>query len=223
LATDSPTPEQERARQIFVILRGALSLRDEDFASVLVAKETGDPFRVLVVTILSQSCTDIAAIRAYRSQLAKAKVSEIEKAVRVAGLHRQKARALKRIAQLIAKRYSGDLRPVVEGPLEEARLRLQELPKVGPKTADVLLGVWGRPTISVDTHVNRVSKRLGLAHQKAKYEEVRATLMQIYDPADYRSVPLLFMAHGRKTCGAPKPRCSSCPVEKLCPFTKKLF
>ncbi len=231
MATGGRTPEQERARQIFVILRDALSLRDEDFASVLVAKETRDSFRVLVVTILSQSCTDIAAIRAYRnldeqvgvtvSQLAKAKVSEIEKAVRVAGLHRQKARALKRIAQLIAKRYSGDLRPVLEGPLEETRLRLQELPKVGPKTADVLLGVWGRPTVSVDTHVNRVSKRLGLTPQKAKYEDVRAALMRLFREGDRRVVPLLFMAHGRRTCKARKPLCTTCLVEKLCPYPNK--
>lgn len=231
LSTKLLESERTRAQQILNILREKLSIRDEDFASLLVARESGDPFRVLVVTILSQSCTDIAAIRAYRNldqkigvavaELSRAKVREVEKAIRVAGLHRQKARALKRLAQIIAERYSGSLSDVLQDPVEKTRSMLVELPKVGPKTADVLLSVWGRPTISVDTHVNRVSKRLGLARTKAKYEEVRAALMGLFKEEDYGSVPLILMAHGRRTCKARKPLCPSCLVERLCPYPKK--
>lgn len=204
---------------------------DEDFASLVVARETSDPFRVLVVTILSQSCTDIAALRAYRTldrqvgvtpqSLSRTKTKEVANAIHVAGLHRQKSRALKKLAQITVKQHSRTLDSILHHPVDQARILLQELPNVGPKTADVLLSVWGKPTISVDTHVNRVSKRLGLAPQKAKYEEVRMALMQLYKPEDYHSIPLLFMGHGRKTCRSPRPRCSSCPVERLCPFTKK--
>jgi endonuclease-3 len=212
-------------------LRESLVIRDSDFASLSVAEESGDPFRVLVVTILSQSCTDVAALRAYYAldeqigvtvpDLSRAHIKKLERAIRVAGLYRQKAKALKGLAQVIMSRYSWDLRKALVGPVEDVRRRLQELPKVGPKTADVLLSVWNRPTISVDTHVNRVSKRLGLAPQEAKYEEVRGALMRLFREEDYPVIPLLFMAHGRQTCRARKPRCPLCPVERLCPYSKK--
>lgn len=186
---------------------------------------------VLVVTILSQNCTDVAALRAYRNldqqigvtvaALERANTRRIQGAIKVAGLHRQKARAIRRLAQMVEDEYSSNFDIALNGQLEEVRSRLQQLPKVGPKTADVLLSVFGRPTISVDTHVNRVSKRLGLAPQKAMYEQTRAALMQLFKREDYRSIPLLFMAHGRQVCKAIKPRCNSCSVERLCPYPKK--
>ncbi len=221
----------DHAQEILNILRRKLPIREEDFASSLIAKESKDPFRVLVVTILSQNCTDIASIRAYRRledqvgvtipKLSEAKARAIEKAIRVAGLHRQKARALKQIARIVTAKYSGNLALALRGPDEEVRNRLQELPKVGPKTADVLLSIWGRPTISVDTHVDRVSKRFGFASNKAKYDEVRAALMRLFKKEDYYYVPLYFMAHGRQTCKARRPICPTCPVEKLCPYPNK--
>ena len=222
-----------RAQQILEALRQRLSIRDEDFAALCIAKESYDPFRVLVVTILSQNCTDIAALRAYRTldqqvgvnafTLSRTRPREIAKAIHAAGLHKQKAKGLMRLSRILVENYSGNLNRVLNRPLNQARTLLQELPQVGPKTADVLLSVWGRPTISVDTHVNRVSKRLGLVRQKAGYEEIRATLMKLYRPENYRSVPLLFMAHGRKLCKAPKPRCFECPIEKMCPYQKKIL
>jgi endonuclease-3 len=233
LTTAIVESERTRARQILDILRDTLRIHEEDFATLTIAKESSDPFRILVVTILSQNCTDIAALRAFRRldekvritplTLSRAKTREIASAIHAAGLHKQKAKALGMLSRILMKEYSGTLQSILENPLEQSRIVLQQLPHVGPKTADVLLAVLGRPTISVDTHVNRVSKRLGLAPEKAKYEEVRAALMQLYKPADYRSVPLQFMAHGRRICKAPKPRCSSCPVEKLCTFTAKIL
>jgi endonuclease-3 len=224
---NSVESERIRAQQILEALSQHLSIRDEDFAALCVAKESFDPFRVLVVTILSQNCTDIAALRAYRTldqqvgvnalTLSRTRPREIAKAIHAAGLHKQKARGLKQLSRIIVEHYSANLDGILNHPLDQARTLLQELPQVGPKTADVLLSVWGQPTISVDTHVNRVSKRLGLVRQKARYEEVRATLMKLYGPENYRSVPLLFMAHGRKLCKAPKPRCFECPIEKMCP------
>ncbi len=223
--------ERARAREILRILRETLSIRDEDFASVVVAKESNDPFRVLVVTILSQNCTDIAAMRAYRnldslvgvtvSRLAGAHARMIQRAIKVAGLHKQKARALKDLARQVAQEYAGDLTRILHGPDEVVRTNLQVLPKVGPKTADVLLNILGRPTISVDTHVNRVSKRLGLAPPKAKYEDIRAALMRFFSPREYPIVPLLLMAHGRKTCKARKPLCPICPVRTICTYSSK--
>lgn len=229
----TPTLESEksRAQKILSTLRQSLQVRDQDFATLVVANESQDPFRVLVVTILSQSCTDVAALRAYRNldqqigvtvaDLERASARRIQGAIKVAGLHRQKARAIRRLARMVKEQYAANFDSVLDGQLEEVRSRLQQLPKVGPKTADVLLSVFGRPTISVDTHVNRVSKRLGLAPQKAKYEQVRTALMQFYTEEDYGSIPLLFMAHGRQICKAIKPHCTTCPLDKLCPYPRR--
>jgi len=223
--------DSDRPHEILRRLRETVPIRDEDFASSRVATETRDPFRVLVVTILSQNCTDIAALRAYDrldkrvgvtvAQLRKARVRTIENAISVAGLHKQKARALRRLSMIIAEEYSGSFISMLKGPFNEVRDRLQELPNVGPKTADVLLSILGRPTISVDTHVDRVSKRLGLAPKKARYEKVRSSLMEAFLGEDYRLVPMYFMAFGRKICRARHPLCPICPIKNLCPYDKK--
>jgi len=223
--------QKKRAQRILQILHSSLVIRADDFVSVLVAKESNDPFRVLIATILSQNCTDVAALQAYRAlderigvnpaNLSKAEARAIAKSIRVAGLHRQKAKALKRLGQIIHERSSRSLNAILTEPVNVSRSRLQELPKVGPKTADVLLAIWGRPTISVDTHVDRVSKRFGLAPRKAKYDEVREALMQVFEEKDYNSIPLLFIAHGRRFCKARKPLCPICPVKELCPYPQK--
>jgi endonuclease-3 len=223
--------KRDRASKILEGLRENLALRDEDFAASSVAKETGDPFRVLVVTILSQNCTDVAALRAYDrldkrvgvtvSQLRNVPVRTIENAIHVAGLHKQKARALRQIAQIVTEQYSGRFNSMLEGAFQEVRDRLQELPNVGPKTADVLLSIQGQPTISVDTHVDRVSKRLGLVPSKGRYEEVRSALMQDFLGENYRVIPMYFMAFGRQICRARYPLCPKCPVNSLCPYNRK--
>lgn len=103
-------------------------------------------------------------------------------------------------------------------PIEEARKTLMELPGVGPKTADVVLLFSGnQSTIPVDTHVNRVSKRLGLAPAGGGYEEVRLSLQSLFKPDDYLAVHLLLIAHGRTHCKAIKPHCTTCPVNIYCP------
>jgi endonuclease-3 len=223
--------DEKRAQRILKVLREKIPIHEEDFAASRVAKESDDPFRVLVVTILTQNCTDIAALRAYEnldqkvgvsvSTLGSARVPTIEKAIHVAGLHKQKAKALKQLVRVIGEKYSGNFATALNGSFEQVRESLQELPNVGPKTADVLLSICGRPTISVDTHVDRVSKRLGLAPAKARYREVRSALMQEFLEEDYRSVPLYFMSLGRKICKARCPLCPTCPINNLCPYEGK--
>lgn len=225
--------EKIRAHKILATLRENLAIRDEDFASLRVAKENPDPFRILVVTILSQNCTDVASLRAFYNldrqvgvnafNLSRAKPSRIAKAIHDAGLHKQKARALSRLSKILLNHHRGRLDDILENPLDQARSMLQELPKVGPKTADVLLSVLGEPTISVDTHVDRVSKRLGLVRPKARYDEIRTSLMALYPQKEHHAVPLLFMALGRKICKAPKPRCFECPVERMCAYPNKIL
>jgi endonuclease-3 len=150
--------------------------------------------------------------------LAKAKISEIEDCIRVAGLYQSKARAIQTASKIILERFGGNLNSILALPVEEARISLMEMPGVGPKTADVVLMFSaGKPTIPVDTHVNRVSKRLGLAPQKGEYETVRQSLQSLFQPKDYASVHLLLIALGRKTCKAHKPQCQTCTVSNVCP------
>jgi len=225
--SDSLDSELQRAEQILRILQHHLIIRDEDFAASHVAKETHDPFRILVVTILSQNCTDVAALRAFKNldqrvgatprQLAAANTRRIASAIREAGLYTQKAKSLRYIARVVVESHDGDFGKILIGNLSEVRDRLQQFPNVGPKTADVLLSILGYETVSVDTHVNRVSRRLGLAPQRGGYEKVREGLMKRFNRAKYRLIPLLFMTHGRRTCRAIKPLCSQCVLQNLCP------
>lgn len=226
-----PDSELQRAEEILGVLQRHLVIRDEDFAASHIAKETHDPFKVLVVTILSQNCTDVAALRAFKNldqhvgvtprQLAETNTRTIASAIREAGLYRQKAKSLRRIARTLVENHDGDFGKILVGRFPEMRNRLQQFPNVGPKTADVLLSILGYETVSVDTHVNRVSRRLGLAPQSGGYEKVRESLMSHFSRAEYRLIPLLLMAHGRRTCRAIKPLCSQCVVETLCPYPRK--
>jgi endonuclease-3 len=93
-----------------------------------------------------------------------------------------------------------------------------QFPGVGPKTADVVLLFCAKQnTIPVDTHVDRVSKQLGLVPSEGNYEAVRKTLQSIYDPQDYLQVHVLWILHGRKYCKARLPLCKECPINIFCP------
>lgn len=177
---------------------------------------------------MSQNTADTNTERAYQKLqerfeitpevLTKAKISDIEDCIRVAGLYQSKARAIQTASKIVLERFDGNLNTVLSLPVEEARRTLMDMPGVGPKTADVvLLFSADKPTIPVDTHVNRVSKRLGLAPARGDYEAVRISLQSHYRPQDYASVHLLLIAHGRKTCKAQKPLCHACPVSGVCP------
>ncbi len=186
------------------------------------------PFRTLIRTVLSQATADRNTKRAFRNlsakfsvtpeALAKADVEEIEEAIRVAGLYRNKSRGIKNLSRVILEQFNGSLDFIYSRPLEEARGKLMSLPGVGAKTADVvLLFCAGRPVIPIDTHVKRVSERLGLAPSKSNYEEIREALQSLYPPQDYLSVHLLLISLGRRYCKARNPLCKLCPVNTLCP------
>ena len=186
------------------------------------------PFRTLIRTVLSQATADKNTNRAFRNlserfsitpeALAKANVKEIEEAIRVAGLYRNKSRVIKNLSRVILDQFDGSLDLIYSLPLEEARSKLMNLPGVGAKTADVvLLFCAERPVIPIDTHVKRVSERLGLAPSEGNYEEIREALQSLYLPQDYLSVHLLLISLGREYCKARKPPCKPCPVNTLCP------
>ena len=211
----------ERANEILRILKNNFEAPEPwDIA--------GDPFKVLVRTIISQSTAETNTRRAYLNlsrktsinptSLVEAEETEIEDALRVAGLYRNKSRNLKKVAELVLEKFNGSLGFIYALPMKEARAELMSLPGVGPKTADiVLLFSAGKPTLPVDTHVNRVSKRLKLVPQNGGYETVREALQTLYPSKEYFDVHMLFIALGRKYCKALKPLHSACPVRELCP------
>ncbi|MEM3696845.1 MAG: endonuclease III [Candidatus Bathyarchaeia archaeon] len=186
------------------------------------------PFETLIVTIISQNTADRNTAKAFENLskrfkiepevLANAETSQIEECLRVAGLYRNKAKTIKQISKIILEEFHGTLNPILSLPFEEARKTLLKLPGVGPKTADVLLLFCSeKPTIPVDTHVNRVAKRLGLAPKEGDYEMVRHSLQSLYNPKNYLAVHILLILLGRKYCRARNPLCKGCPVKNHCP------
>jgi endonuclease-3 len=205
-----------------------LQVLKDTLATPKMVKVHGAPFETLIVTIISQNTADTNTQRAFENlsnnfeitptALASAEIGKIEACLHIGGLYKSKAKTIKTASKIILEKYGGSLEPVLSLPLEESRNALMQLPGVGPKTADVvLLFSANQPTIPVDTHVNRVSKRLGLAPADGGYEAVRLSLQSHFDPKDYLAVHLLLIAHGRKTCKARKPQCHVCPVNTYCP------
>lgn len=216
--------EEKRAQQILRILRSEFSLPDW-------ANKPREPFSTLIHTVLSQATNDKNRDKAFRNlsekfeitpkALAEADEKEIEEAIRIGGLYRNKSRVIKELSCVIVEKFDGRLDFIYSLPLEEARKLLMALPGIGPKTADVvLLFCANKPVLPVDTHVNRVSKRLVLAASNADYERIQLALESLYSPKDYLATHLLLIRLGRKYCKAKNPLHESCPLNMLCPSAK---
>lgn len=150
--------------------------------------------------------------------LAKARISDLIPCIRTAGLYTLKAPRIKEVSKIIEQQYGGRLSPILELPYAQAKEKLMALPGVGPKTADILMAfVAKHPVIPVDTHVARVTKRLGIAPRNADYEKVRLSLEALIQPKRRISLHLSIIEFGRKICRAPKPLCHTCPIHESCP------
>ena len=213
--------KDKRATAVLQILR-------ETFAMPKWNKSKRTPFETLILTVISQNTADINTARAFEhlsnrfeikpEVLANAETSHIEDALKTAGLYRSKSKTIKQVSRIILKNFHGSVQPILALPLEEARKTFIQMPGVGPKTADVVLLFSAKqPTIPVDTHVNRVSKRLGFAPANGDYETVRKSLQSLYEQRDYLAVHVLLIAHGRRYCKARRPLCRQCPVNMRCP------
>jgi endonuclease-3 len=205
-----------------------LNLLRKTYALPKLTAKRKDPFETLIVTIISQNTTDKNTARAFKNlsskfkiepeTLANADVRKVEECLRTGGLFRQKARAVKEVSRTLIRKWEGSMASILSLPIEDARKELMQLPSVGPKTTDVVLLFSARkPVIPVDTHVNRVSKRLGFAPEKGDYETVRKKLQTLFKPEDCAAVHILLILHGRKYCKARTPLCTSCPVNAYCP------
>jgi endonuclease-3 len=215
---------QNRAEKILSELR-------KTFTMPKWATSKRNPFETLIMTIISQNTAGRNTGKAFDNlskqfeitpeALAKADTSQVEECLKVAGLYRNKAKAIKHVSKIIVEKFRGDLNRILSLPPEEARRTLLQLPQVGPKTAGVvLLFCTEKPTIPVDTHVDRVAKRLCLAPLNGNYEAVRNTLQSFYKSRDYLTVHVLLIALGREHCRARNPLCRQCPVNRFCPSAR---
>jgi endonuclease-3 len=192
------------------------------------------PLDELVSTILSQNTNDTNRDRAYNSlrkrfptweAVRDAETATVIEAIRPAGLSNQKGPRIQQVLrQITAERGSLDLFFLKDLPLEEARRWLMKFKGIGPKTAAiVLLFSLGRPAFPVDTHIYRVTGRIGLRLEKMTVEEAHIHLEKILPPETYFAAHLNLIRLGREICAARKPNCLVCPLCDLCAFGQKVL
>ena len=179
------------------------------------------PLELLVATILSAQCTDQRVNLVTRELFSKyhaaddyaaASLSELEQDIQSTGFYRNKAKSIQGCCRTLADKYDGG----VPGSMEE----LIELPGIGRKTANVVLGtaLGIASGVVVDTHVGRISRRLGLTEQKNP-EKVEQDLIELIPKKEWIALSHRIIQHGRQICTARKPKCDACPMESICPRT----
>ena len=186
--------------------------------------EHGTPFQLLIATILSAQCTDNQVNKVSKilfhaypdpDALARAPLSRIKKIIYSTGFYNNKAKNIKACALALVKEYGG----IVPGDMD----RLGKLPGVGRKTANVVLSAaFGQQAIVVDTHVMRISNRLGLTDKKDPVK-IEYELMDIIPKKAWNDFSLQLIYFGREICDAKKPLCLECPLLKICPSGKKIW
>jgi endonuclease-3 len=184
----------------------------------------GNAFQLLIATILSAQCTDERVnmvtpelFRKYKTprELAAAEPQRLEKDIQSTGFYRNKAKSLKGMAQALLDRHGGEVPSDMEA--------LTALPGVGRKTANVILGNAFKKNVGVvvDTHVARLSQRLGLSDHGDPVK-IEQDLMELVAKEDWTLLSHLLIDHGRAICQARTPRCQECPLLTYCPAGQKL-
>lgn len=215
MANDKWKMEQdlkERVRQVIRLLKRA-------YPDAKCSLNHSNAFELLIATILSAQCTDervniVTAdlFRKYRKPEDYLKVApaELQEDIRSTGFFRNKARSIQGAAKVLSEEYSGRVPETMD--------ELLELPGVARKTANVVLGnAFGvKAGVVVDTHVSRLSRRLGFTKEK-QAEKIELDLIQIVPKRDWVIFPHLLIYHGRRICKARNPLCADCLIEKHCP------
>lgn len=212
---ESRDAKRARARKIVRVLKKA-------YPDARCALNFTNPLELLVATILSAQCTDDRVnlvtptlFKKYRTarDFAAVDSAALEPDVRSTGFYRAKSRSITGMAKALVDRHGGEV--------PKNREALTDLPGVGLKTANVLLGnAFGEQAIAVDTHVFRVSQRLGLAHADDP-DEIHDQLVDVLPRTELTLTTHLLQSHGRRCCAAKKPLCPACPVKALCPWPGK--
>ena len=186
----------------------------------------------LVSTILSQNTNDVNRDRAFEALRAKfptweavrdAKEKDVVEAIKPAGLANQKGPRIQQVLKAITEeRGELNLQFLADMPIEDARNWLTKFNGVGPKTAAIVLCFsLNRPAFPVDTHVYRVTGRIGLRPEKMTVEQAHPHLESIFPPETYYAAHLNIIRLGREVCNARKPMCPQCPVKDLCEYKEK--
>ena len=177
------------------------------------------PFELLVATILSAQCTDVRVnivtgelFKKYNTPEAFSKltISQISEEIKTCGLYKSKAEKIKHTSVMLCELYNGEVPDDMD--------KLVERPGVGRKTANVVLSnAFGHDAIAVDTHVFRVSNRIGIVHTTAP-EKTEFELMKAIPKKRWSHAHHLMIFHGRRLCKARKPECSECPIKSYCDY-----
>jgi endonuclease III len=209
--TKKDDPHPQRAASL---TRGLAKL----YPDAHCALEHKNPLQLLVATILSAQCTDVrvnlvtpALFARYpdAQAFAEADPAELESAIQSTGFFRNKARNIKACCQMLVEKHGGE----VPATMEE----LVPLPGVGRKTANVILGnAFNVPGITVDTHVMRLSQRMGLTKHDVP-EKIEQDLMALIPKKDWTMFSHRMIFHGRQVCSARKPQCDACTLAADCP------
>jgi endonuclease-3 len=188
----------------------------------------------LISTILSQNTNDVNRDRGFNALRAKfgtweqvrdAPAEEVVAAIRPAGLANQKGPRIQQVLRSITEERGGlDLSFLGDLPPEEARAWLMRFNGVGPKTAAIVLCFsLGKPAFPVDTHIYRVTGRLGLRPERMTVEQAHPHLEALFPPETYYAAHLNIIRLGREICQARRPRCEICPIIKLCDYGSNIM
>src|SRR5919197_50574 len=212
---ESRDDKRARARKIIRALKRA-------YPDAKIALDFSNPLELLVATILAAQCTDervnmvtpvLFAKYKTAADWAQTDLATLEREIHSTGFYRAKARAIVGMARALVERHGG--------AVPRTRDALTALPGVGLKTANVVLGnAFDQPAIAVDTHVFRVSQRLGLARSEDA-DLIHDQLVDVLPRREWTLTTHLLTTHGRRTCSARKPACPVCPVRTLCPWPDK--
>lgn len=208
-------------------IKTVLSLLQSDHRPTMLehlGKEGYTSFQLLVATLLSSRTKDSTTIPLVKKlflryplpqDLLKIKTAELEKLLYGIGFYRTKARQVQELSKIVLERYGGKI--------PESFAELTSLPGVGRKTANCVLGyAFHQPTIAVDTHVHRISNRLGWVKTKTP-EETEEALQKVVPKELWTEVNRLFVDHGQRTCLPRKPKCAVCPIKRYCAYGKKVL
>ena len=211
------TVEAKRTRA-----RKIISALEKAYPDAKCALDFTTPLELLVATILAAQCTDervnivtSSLFKKYRkaSEYAAASPKTFEREIQSTGFFRAKTKSVLGMAKALVEHHGGEV--------PRTRDALLELPGVGLKTANVVLGnAFDEPAIAVDTHVFRVTQRLGLAKADDP-DKIHDQLAEVIPRPRWTRFCHLIQAHGRRTCTARKPACPVCPVRHLCPWPEK--
>jgi len=196
-----------------------IELLEKEYPKAKTALHYTSPLEILIATILSAQCTDKrvnvvtkSLFKKYKTaeDYANADLGELEEDVRSTGFYRNKAKNIKRSGRMLVEKFDSQVPRTMD--------ELLELSGVARKTANIVLSnAYGViEGIAVDTHVRRLSKRLGLTENKNP-NKIEADLMEIVPKSHWKRITDLLIFHGRNVCMAKKPKCGSCGLNRLCP------